>query len=163
MHLQHWPHYSGGEKHELVWWKRKGRTRQGHSPCHLCADTTEPHNHSWTESAGHSWNSWASCDQRDWTEKPHNQPAISTGFVFIHPLCNPSGLAEQLFGTTLNTWCSNGSYKQLLIPVVIFFFQTSEAPEGLSHFHVTFHKKWDWKCDLCRGRKTLMSALLYHL
>lgn len=33
----------------------------------------------------------------------HNQPEEKTGFIFMHPLCNPTGLTGRLFGTTLNT------------------------------------------------------------
>lgn len=82
-------------------------------------------------SGEHSWDSWASCDfYRDLTEKPHNQPEITTGFLFIHPLCNPSGFAEQPVGKTLNTWCSTGSHKHLLIPVVIFFLSNTTHQRG---------------------------------
>lgn len=35
-------------------------------------------------------------------ETPHNQSEITTGFIFMHPMCNP-GLTGRLFGTTLNT------------------------------------------------------------
>lgn len=124
------------KNHELVWWERKkGDADQ----------TAQATTHTWTFKCsampglpGHLWLLQSSDRKAPWL-------AITTGFLFIRPLCNPSGFAEQPFGATLNTQCSKGSHKHSRLLSGGVLFQTGH-PEG----HEPFPRHSSWRMRLTR-------------
>lgn len=95
LHLHQWPHYGWGESGLWAHTDMTIRPLFTHQHSKVArVNLTTP-----------VWTRWA----RAVTvmgilkgKKPHNQSEITTGFIFMHPTCNP-GLTRGLLGTTLNT------------------------------------------------------------
>lgn len=127
---RHWPHHGQGEEPWISLSGRKGRYRQDSSDYR----SHWQRSHKWTLKQEYAQASGASCDfYRDLTEKPHNQPEITTGFLFIHAVYNPSGFFEQLFGTSCISCGSKGSWQAFANPSSdLFLLKTTHQAISMS-------------------------------